>query len=135
MSTPARRLWLLPVVAALAAGGAWLSDHRRTAAAGQAVDFTNGHPKLFDFGMGVCEQCKKLKPVMERASRELGHDLEVHVLDIRDKANERLAERYHMRVMPLTVLADGAGNELWRHEGFVDFPELSLAVAQQLAPR
>jgi thiol-disulfide isomerase/thioredoxin len=135
MSAPSRRLWLLPAVAILAAVGAWLSVQRRTAAAGQAIDFTTGHPKLLEFGMGVCDQCKKMKPVMERASRELDHDLEVHVLDIRDEANERLAERYHMRVMPLTVLADGAGNELWRHEGFVDFPELSLAVAQQLAPR
>ena len=123
------------MVVVLAAGGAWFSVHRRSAAAGHAIDFTNGRPKLFDFGMGVCEQCKKMKPVMEQASRELGGELEVHVLDIREDANERLAERYHMRVMPLTVLADSAGNELWRHEGFVDFPELSLAVAERLAPR
>ena len=76
-----------------------------------------------------------MKPVMDRAARELGDRLDVHVLDIRDEGNEKLAKRYQMSVIPLVVLADGAGNELWRHEGFVDFPELSLAVADRLVRR
>jgi thiol-disulfide isomerase/thioredoxin len=85
--------------------------------------------------MGVCKQCQKMKPVMARAARELGDGVDVHVLDIRDATNERLAQRYRMRVMPLIVLADGAGNELWRHEGFLEFPELSRAVAERRVRR
>jgi thiol-disulfide isomerase/thioredoxin len=135
MNAPARGSWLIPVVIALAAGSAWFSAHRRSAVPPAVVDVANGRPKLFDFGMGICEQCKKMKPVMERASRELGAAVEVHVLDIRDAPNDQLAERYKMRVIPLIILADGAGNELWRHEGFVDFPELARDVRERLVRR
>ena len=127
-----RRLWLVALVVFATALGGWYSTRRRSAPAADAVDLADGRPKLFDFGMDVCEQCKKMKPVMARAASELGDQLEVRVLDIRDERNEELAARYRMRVIPLIVLTDGAGNELWRHEGFVDFPEISRAVAERL---
>ena len=38
----------------------------------QAVDLTNGRPKLFELEMGICEQCKRLEPVMEQAAQEFG---------------------------------------------------------------
>jgi thioredoxin 1 len=132
VTTPRRRLWLVALVAMSAASGAWWSAHRRGEANVVAVDLQSGRPKLFDFGMDVCEQCRNMKPVMQRASRELGDDIDVHVLDIRDPRNERLAERYRVRVIPLIVLADGAGKELWRHEGYLDFPEISRVVAERL---
>ncbi len=128
-----RRLWLLAVVLALAGAGAWHSMQRNSRAAGESVDLANGRPKLLEFGMGLCEQCKRLKPVMERAERELGTRVEVHVLDVRQEANERLGERFKMMSIPLVLLVDGSGNEVWRHEGFIDFPELSQAVTQRLA--
>jgi thioredoxin 1 len=134
-ATPARpaRLWLLVVVLALAAAGAWYSVQRRSAAAGEEVLLGGGRPQLFDFGMGVCDQCKRMKPVMEQAARELGDQLDVHVLDIRQEEHERLAERFDMTSIPLIVLVDGAGKELWRHEGFVDFATLSRAVGERLS--
>jgi thioredoxin-related protein len=78
-------------------------------------------------------QCKRMRPVMERAARELGSDVDVHTLDIRQKKNMELAERFKMRVIPLVVLADGTGRESWRHEGFVDYPELFQAVRERLS--
>ena len=126
------RLWLLMVVLALAAAGAWYSTHRRSASVSEHVAIGGGRPQLFDFGMGVCTQCKRMKPVMEQATRELRDLLDVHVLDLRQEENERLAERLKMTSMPLIVLVDGAGKEIWRHEGFVDFAELSRAVKKRL---
>jgi thiol-disulfide isomerase/thioredoxin len=132
MRSAGRRLWVVPVVAALAALGAWYSAHRRAGVPTPTIDLGNGRPKLFDFGMGVCEQCKRMEPVMERAAQELGDRVDVYVLDIRQEANEQLAERYGMRAMPLIVLAGGTSKELWRHEGYVDFSKLSRAVAGRL---
>jgi len=126
------RLWLLVVVLAVAAAGAWYSSHRRSAVVTEHVAIGAGRPQLLDFGMGVCTQCKRMKPVMERAARELDDRLDVHVLDIRQEENERLAERFKMTSMPFIVLVDGAGKDLWRHEGFVDFTELSRAVTERL---
>jgi len=127
-----RRLWVLALVLGLAAVGAWYSTHQRSAVVPEHIAIGGGRPQLLDFGMGVCTQCKRMKPVMEQAARELGDTLDVHVLDIRQEENERLAERFKMTSMPLIVLADGAGKELWRHEGFIDFTELSSAVKERL---
>lgn len=129
------RLWLLVVVLALAATGAWYSMHRRSVAVIEPVAIGSGRAQLLDFGMGVCTQCKRMKPVMEQAARELGDVLDVHVLDIRREENERLAEHFKMTAIPLIVLVDGEGKELWRHEGFVDFTELSGAVRERLPDR
>jgi len=127
-----RRWWLLGLVVALAVAGAWYSSYRRSAAVAEPVAIGHGRAQLLDFGMGVCEQCKRLTPVVERARRELGDLVDVHVLDIRREENERLAERFNMSMIPLVVLVDGAGRERWRHEGFVDFDELSEAVRKRL---
>ena len=130
-----RRLWLLVVVLALAAAGISYSLYRRGSAPAEVVVTGGGRPQLFDFGMGVCTQCKRMKPVMERAARELGDYAEVYVLDIRIEVNEQLAERYGMHAIPFILLVDGAGKEIWRHEGFVDYPELSQAVQERLDAR
>jgi thioredoxin-like negative regulator of GroEL len=126
------RLWLLVVVLVVAAGGAWYSTQRRSTEVAEHVAIGGGRPQLFDFGMGVCAQCKRMKPVMERAARELGACLDVRVLDIRDEANGQLAERYRMHAIPFILLVDGGGKELWRHEGFVAFSGISQAVAKHL---
>ena len=138
MTLPGRRLWAVPLVVALVAVGAWGSARLRAARAARANDtivLGNGRPKLFEFGMGLCEQCKRLAPVMERARAELGDRIDVHVLDVRNDFDAGLAEDYRMKTMPLVVLTDPMGKELWRHEGFVDFPELSQAVTAGLEPQ
>lgn len=128
-----RRLWLLAIVLGVAAVGAWYSTHRQSTSVTDHVVLGGGRPQLLEFGMGVCAQCKRMRPVMQRAARELGDELDVHVLDIRQEVNERLAERFRMTSMPLVVLVDGAGKELWRHDGFVEYEALSSAVRQRLS--
>jgi thioredoxin 1 len=132
MKIPGQRLWLVPLVLVLASVGAWYSARQWSLSSAQPVDLTDGRPKLLDFGMGVCEQCRRLRPVMEQATRELGDKVDVHVLDIRQDENDRLAQRFRMVSMPLIVLVDGAGKELWRHDGFLDFSELSRTVSERL---
>jgi len=127
-----RRIWLVAVVFVLAVIGALFAASRRSAMPTDAVALGNGHPKLFDFGMGICEQCKRMKPVMERAARELKGCVDVHVLDIRNEVNEQLAERYQMHAIPFILLVDKADKEIWRHEGFIDFPEISQVVSKHL---
>jgi thioredoxin 1 len=83
---------------------------------------------LLELGMGICAQCKRMKPVMQQAAREFGGSLEVRVLDIRNESNAQIAERYQMRVMPLVLLVDGEGRELWRHEGYIGFDALRREV-------
>ena len=129
------RWWVIPAVLVVAGAGALLSSQRfQRAPTGEAMAVGGGRPQLLDFGMGVCEQCKRMQPVMAQAAWELGDRLDVHTLDIRWPANEQLGRRFGLRVIPLIVLTDADGRELWRHEGFVDFPEISRVVAERLGP-
>lgn len=57
--------------------------HRQSTSVTDHVVLGGGRPQLLEFGMGVCAQCKRMRPVMQRAARELGDELDVHVLDIR----------------------------------------------------
>jgi thioredoxin 1 len=118
---PPRRLWLAAVAVALIAIAARSSMRLRAEESAAPVALGSNRPQLMEFGMGVCEQCRRMQPMMERAGRELGDRLDVHVLDVRVEANEELARRFGLQVIPLVVLADGSGREVWRHEGFIDY--------------
>lgn len=127
-----RRPWLVLVVVAMAALGAWYSLSKKSSVPTSELDLHDGRPELIELGMGVCAQCKRMKPVMEQAARELGDAVNVRILDIRNEANEQIAERYQMRVMPTVLLIDGSGRELWRHEGYIGFSDLHGAIADKL---
>ncbi|MFC1610440.1 thioredoxin domain-containing protein [Myxococcota bacterium] len=124
--------WLLVVIVAIAGTGAWYSWNQQRASPVEPLDLQTGRPKLIQLGMGVCAQCKRMKPVMEQAGKELGASIEVRVLDVRNEASERVAERYQMGVMPLGLLIGGTGRELWRHEGYIGFDSLHAEVIARL---
>ena len=129
-----RRLWLIGLIALAVVAGIAVTAARRTRP-GPAVVLGNGRPVLLEFGMGVCEQCKRMRPVMDQARRELGDRVDVQVLDIRVEANDKLADRFGISTIPLVVLVDGAGKEVWRHEGFIAYPALAAAITARLQRR
>lgn len=112
-----RRLWLLGVVGAAVAAGMGWSAYRRRHASGAVVVAGNGVPQLLDFGMDICDSCKKTRALLDRIQPEFASKLQVHYVDVREDANESLMQKYRLRVIPLLVLLSGAGRELWRHEG------------------
>jgi thioredoxin 1 len=130
--TRPRRLWLLALVVVLVAAGIAVSAYRRARQPHEQVPLGAGRVQLLEFGMGVCEQCKLMRPVMAEAEREFGARIDVRTLDIREQANEELADKFGMRVIPFVVLVDGQGKELWRHEGFMPFSALSEAVGPRI---
>jgi thioredoxin 1 len=127
-----KRLWIVAVVLVLVGAGAWYSVCRRGTSPAEHVALGGGRAQLIDFGMGMCVACRRMQPVMEQAARELGTSVDVHALDIRQEENMRLAERFKMRVIPLLILTDGTGKEIWRHEGVIDYPELAKSVTEKL---
>ncbi|MBI5533287.1 MAG: thioredoxin family protein [Deltaproteobacteria bacterium] len=112
-----RRLWLLAVVGALVAGGIGWSTIRRRRSSHARFVAAAGVPQLLDFGMDICEQCKKTRALLSRIEPEYAGKVQVRYVDVREEANDALAEKYRMRVIPLLVLLDKDGVEMWRHEG------------------
>ncbi len=73
-------------------------------------------PKLVDLGQDSCIPCKMMAPLLEELKVEYAGKLEVVVIDL--SVTPEAAREYGVRIIPLQVFYDAAGNELFRHEGF-----------------
>jgi thioredoxin 1 len=74
-------------------------------------------PRLVDLGSTTCIPCKLMAPILEELRSEYAGCLEVEVLDVRRDAS--LAPLYNVRVIPTQIFFSAAGQELYRHEGFM----------------
>jgi thioredoxin 1 len=58
-----------------------------------------------------------MAPILEELKREYQGRAVVEVIDLRDDAGA--ARDYGIRVIPTQIFYDAAGEEVWRHEGFL----------------
>ena len=89
-------------------------------AAGETVatpDSVVALPKLVDLGAGSCVPCKMMTPVLEELTQELEGQVEIVFIDV--KENRAEAQKYRIRVIPTQIYYSAAGEELWRHEGYM----------------
>jgi len=75
-----------------------------------------GVPKLVDLGAGTCIPCKMMAPILDGLREEFKGRLEVVFIDVRENPSE--GRRYRINLIPTQIFFDGAGKELFRHEGF-----------------
>ena len=75
---------------------------------------------LKKFWADWCDPSQMLKPVVE----DLKSQYTVEEVNIEDTSEEILT-KYKVRNIPLLVLEDKEGNELWRHVGFITKDELT----------
>lgn len=91
-------------------------------------------PRLVDLGSDKCIPCKRMAPILEGLSEEYRGSLIVEVLDV--WKNPELGQKWGIRVIPTQVFIDAAGEERFRHEGFMareaileKWSELGVALA------
>jgi len=75
-------------------------------------------PRLLDLGSDKCIPCKMMAPILEDLEKEYAGRMIVEVIDVR--ANRAAASLYSVRVIPTQIFFDASGEELFRHEGFMD---------------
>jgi thioredoxin 1 len=73
-------------------------------------------PKMIDLGSVTCIPCKMMAPILEELKSEFKGKLEVVFIDVRDNPDQ--ATKYGIKLIPTQIFYDGAGKELFRHEGF-----------------
>jgi thioredoxin 1 len=86
--------------------------------AAQADSQTVKLPTLVDLGKGTCIPCKKMKPILDELTVEYKGRAIVKVIDLRYEPQE--AKKYGIRLIPTQIFYDAEGNEVYRHEGFMD---------------
>lgn len=85
-------------------------------------------PILVDLGKGTCIPCKKMKPILEELTAEYRGRAVVRVIDLRDQP--QAADQYGIRLIPTQIFYDADGNEVYRHEGFMDKRSIETKFAE-----
>ena len=85
-------------------------------------------PMLVDLGKGTCIPCKKMKPILEELEAEYKGRAIVRVIDLRYEPKE--ASKYKIRLIPTQIFFDAEGNEVFRHEGFMDKQSIKTKFAE-----
>jgi len=74
-------------------------------------------PHFVDFGAGECLQCKMMTPVLEDLKASYSGMMDVQFIDV--WKNPEVGKKYEIFMIPTQIFFDAAGNELFRHEGFI----------------
>jgi thioredoxin 1 len=85
-------------------------------------------PMLVDLGKGTCIPCKKMKPILEELTTEYRGRVIVKVIDLRYEP--RAANQYRIRLIPTQIFFDYQGQEVFRHEGFMDKQAIEAKFAE-----
>ena len=94
----------------------------------QADSQTAKLPRLVDLGKGTCIPCKKMKPILDELTVEYEGRAIVRVIDLRYEPQE--ARKYGIRLIPTQIFYDAEGNEVYRHEGFMDKQSIERKFAE-----
>lgn len=70
--------------------------------------------KLLFFHSSWCGPCKALTPIVE----ELKSTYDIWDIDV-DKAEDTILVKYKIRSIPVLILEDDQGKELWKHVGSI----------------
>ena len=113
---------VLGVILALAAcqgdNASKTADDPEIAQAESAVSREEPLPMLVDLGRGTCLACKKMKPILEELTEEYEGKAVIKYIDLRYQSEE--GRKHGIRLIPTQIFFDAQGNEVFRHEGFMD---------------
>lgn len=74
-------------------------------------------PRLIDLGADKCIPCKMMAPVLKQLRREYAGVFEVEIVDVWKNPEE--VNRFKLKGIPTQIFLDAAGQELYRHMGFL----------------
>lgn len=85
-------------------------------------------PRLLELGSVGCKACQMMAPIIEELKEEYAGRLSVEFYDVRE--DPAPARRYGIRIIPTQIFIDGAGNEIFRHEGYFPKEEILPILAK-----
>jgi thioredoxin 1 len=79
-----------------------------------------GKVTMVDIGAKECIPCKMMAPIMEELEKEYHDSGRAAILFIDVWKNKEQGRRFGIRSIPTQIFYDKEGNEVYRHEGFMD---------------
>lgn len=78
---------------------------------------------LIDLGAKYCVPCKMMVPVLESIRNEY-KQVQVRFIDVMERDNEQWANYFNVDVIPVQIVLDKSGKEVFRHVGYISKEEL-----------
>lgn len=88
----------------------------------------SGKPTFVDFGRDGCQPCAMMTPILAALKKEYAGKM--NMLFINTEKEQILAARYGIEVVPVQILFDKSGKEVFRHEGFFAKEEIVSKLAE-----
>ncbi len=77
----------------------------------------SGKPSLVDFGAAGCRPCDMMEPILEKLKTK--YEGKANVVFIHVREQQILSARYGIQSIPVQILYDKDGREVWRHMGYI----------------
>lgn len=97
---------------------------------------SNGQPyhlTFLEFGSTSCSECRKMFRVMEMVEEAFPVDVNAVFYNVNLNENRRLTDHFGIRIIPVQVLLDHEGREIFRHVGYISFNDLNREINQVLS--
>lgn len=80
---------------------------------------------FIEFGSTYCGECKKMEEVMQLVRVQFSEKVKVVFINVSLKENSAMTKYFGIVMIPVQVLLDKNGIEVYRHVGYLSFNELS----------
>ncbi len=77
----------------------------------------SGKPSFIDFGADGCRPCDMMAPILENLKEKYRDTMNIEFIHVNEQ--QILAARYGIQSIPVQILFDENGKEVWRHTGFI----------------
>ena len=78
----------------------------------------SGKPTLINFGLRTCNVCKKMAHSLVSVAGEYRGRANILFIDVR--ADQVVARKFRVQMLPTQIFIDAKGQEVQRHTGFMD---------------
>ena len=116
------------VFVCLLAGAAIIAGKDHESADRNVAPVDSNLPRLLDLGSNNCTPCQMMAPELEALSAEYAGVVNVEFIDV--NVNPNVARSYGIRLIPTQIIFDAGGNELFRHEGYMNREDMAAKLVE-----
>ncbi len=83
---------------------------------------------LIEFGGQGCKPCMRMDTVLHDIAQIYGYKLNLKIIRLTTRGNRKIARYFGIREIPVQVILNQEGKEVFRHTGFLSKEELQLKI-------
>lgn len=80
---------------------------------------------FLEFGATGCSACKMMEKVMEKVKISYPGEIKVNFINVLLPASQNLMKYFGVVAIPMQILLNNEGHEVFRHSGYFSFDELT----------